>query len=62
MGSLFSCVPVGTSFARSLVQEHTGGNTQVASVVSAGIVLLVLLYIGALFVALPRVSYHLIPC
>lgn len=53
-GSIFSCIPIACSLSRSLVQEQTGGQTQVASVVSAGLILIVLLWIGPFFETLPR--------
>lgn len=59
IGGFFTCIPIGSSIIRSLVQEHTGGNTQVVSVISAGLILLVVLWIGALFESLPRVRTNL---
>lgn len=56
VGGLFSCVPNGTSLSRSLIQEQTGGRTQLASVVSAGLITLILLWIAPAFEVLPRVS------
>lgn len=55
VGGLFSCVPNGTSLSRSLIQEQTGGRTQIASVVSAFLILIILLWIGPFFEVLPRV-------
>lgn len=52
--SLFSCIPIACSLSRSLIQEQTGGKTQVASVVSASLILVVLLVIGPFFETLPR--------
>lgn len=53
-GSLFSCIPISASLSRSLIQEQTGGQTQIASVVSASLILIVLLWIGPYFETLPR--------
>lgn len=53
-GSLFSCIPIACSLSRSLIQEQTGGQTQVASVISAALILIVLLWIGPFFECLPR--------
>lgn len=55
VGGLFSCVPNGTSLSRSLIQELTGGRTQLASVVSAALITMVLLWIAPVFQVLPRV-------
>lgn len=44
----------GGALARSSVQESSGGNTQVASLVSCSVLLLVLLVIGPLFEHLPK--------
>ncbi|KAF2888237.1 hypothetical protein ILUMI_17936 [Ignelater luminosus] len=53
-GSFFSCMPITASLSRSLIQQQVGGITQLASVVSCGILLVILLWIGPLFEELPR--------
>lgn len=53
-GSFFSCIPVACALSRSLIQFQTGGKTQIASVVSSGLILIVLLWIGPCFESLPR--------
>lgn len=62
VGAFFSCIPISCALARSLIQEQTGGQTQVASVVSAVLILIVLLWIGPFFEFLPKVSVRLIQC
>ncbi|XP_038067898.1 prestin-like [Patiria miniata] len=52
--SFFNCFPVGTSLSRSLVQEVSGGKTQLAGLISSVIVLLVLFLIGPFFSSLPK--------
>ncbi|CAN9515549.1 unnamed protein product [Ophioblennius macclurei] len=54
VGSFFQCYSVTSSLSRSLVQESTGGKTQVAGVISSIIVLITVLKIGALFEDLPK--------
>ncbi|XP_071777170.2 solute carrier family 26 member 6 [Centroberyx gerrardi] len=54
IGSLFQCYCVTSSLSRSLIQESTGGKTQVAGVVSSIIVLITVLKIGSLFEDLPK--------
>lgn len=54
VGSFFSCMPTGCALARSVIQEQTGGKTQIASLVSASLILLVILFIGPVFEVLPR--------
>jgi len=54
VGSLFSCIPLAASLSRSVIQEQTGGNTQLASVVSASIILVLLLWLGPFFETLPK--------
>lgn len=54
-GGLFSCIPNGTSLSRSLIQEQTGGKTQIASVISSVLIMCVLLWIAPVFEVLPRV-------
>jgi hypothetical protein len=57
LGSFFSCLPFSASLSRSLIQQTVGGKTQLASVVSCLLLLLVLLLIGPFFEPLPNVSY-----
>ncbi|XP_063282300.1 solute carrier family 26 member 6-like [Pelobates fuscus] len=53
-GSFFHCFAVTSSLSRSLVQESTGGNTQIAGSVSSLITLVIILKAGELFTALPK--------
>lgn len=53
VGGFFQCFSVTASLSRSLIQETTGGKTQVAGVVSSVIVLIAVLKIGSLFEELP---------
>ncbi|XP_075455761.1 prestin isoform X1 [Ascaphus truei] len=53
-GSFFQSFAVTCSMSRSLVQESTGGNTQIAGLLSSLMVLLVILAIGYLFEPLPQ--------
>uniref|UniRef100_A0AAX7UHT8 SLC26A/SulP transporter domain-containing protein n=1 Tax=Astatotilapia calliptera TaxID=8154 RepID=A0AAX7UHT8_ASTCA len=54
IGGFFHCYSVTSSLSRSLVQESTGGKTQVAGVISSIIVLITVLKIGPLFEDLPK--------
>nr|XP_046252500.1 solute carrier family 26 member 6-like isoform X2 [Scatophagus argus] len=54
IGGFFQCYSVTSSLSRSLVQESTGGKTQVAGVISSVIVLITILKIGSLFEDLPK--------
>nr|XP_028574991.1 solute carrier family 26 member 6 [Podarcis muralis] len=54
VGSFFQCYSISCSMSRSLVQESTGGNSQVAALVSCLILLVTILKIGALFEQLPK--------
>ncbi|XP_077424508.1 solute carrier family 26 member 6-like [Vanacampus margaritifer] len=54
IGGCFQCYSVTSSLSRSLVQESTGGKTQVAGLISSIIVLITVLKIGSLFEALPK--------
>lgn len=56
VGSCFSCMPYSASLSRSAIQQSSGGKTQLASMVSCGILTVVLLWIGPFFEMLPRVS------
>ncbi|XP_069592443.1 solute carrier family 26 member 6-like isoform X2 [Ranitomeya imitator] len=53
-GSFFHCFAVTSSMSRSLVQESTGGNTQIAGSVSSIIILVIILKAGELFTCLPQ--------
>ncbi|KAI4823329.1 hypothetical protein KUCAC02_011922 [Chaenocephalus aceratus] len=54
VGGFFQCYSVTSSLSRSLVQESTGGKTQVAGLISSVIVLVTVLKIGSLFSDLPK--------
>ncbi|XP_075713428.1 prestin isoform X2 [Rhinoderma darwinii] len=56
VGSFFQTFAVTCSMSRSLVQESTGGNTQIAGLLSSFMVLLVILVIGYLFEPLPQTA------
>lgn len=58
-GSFFSCLPISASLSRSAIQQQTGGRTQIASLISCGILTFVLLWIGPFFELLPRVRHHI---
>uniref|UniRef100_A0A1Q3EVM3 Putative sulfate/bicarbonate/oxalate exchanger sat-1 n=2 Tax=Culex tarsalis TaxID=7177 RepID=A0A1Q3EVM3_CULTA len=53
-GSFFSCMPFSASLSRSMIQFSVGGKTQIASIISCGILAVVLLWIGPFFEPLPR--------
>uniref|UniRef100_A0A8C4LNR0 Solute carrier family 26 member 6 n=1 Tax=Equus asinus asinus TaxID=83772 RepID=A0A8C4LNR0_EQUAS len=54
VGGVFQCFPVSCSMSRSLVQESTGGNTQVAGAVSSLFILIIIVKLGELFQDLPK--------
>ncbi|XP_011151868.1 solute carrier family 26 member 10 isoform X1 [Harpegnathos saltator] len=54
IGSFFSCMPITASLSRSLIQQTVGGHTQLASLISCGLLVSVLLWIGPFFQPLPR--------
>ncbi|CAG06912.1 unnamed protein product, partial [Tetraodon nigroviridis] len=54
VGGFFQCYSVCPSMSRSLIQETTGGKTQMAAVASALIVLVTILKLGPLFQELPK--------
>ncbi|KAM4652694.1 solute carrier family 26 member 6-like [Discoglossus pictus] len=54
VGSFFQCFAITTSMSRSLVQESTGGRTQIAGSISSLIILVIILKAGELFTSLPK--------
>uniref|UniRef100_A0A8C3D0C6 Solute carrier family 26 member 6 n=1 Tax=Cairina moschata TaxID=8855 RepID=A0A8C3D0C6_CAIMO len=54
LGGFFQCFAISCSMSRSLVQEGTGGNSQVAGVISSLVILVTILKIGELFRDLPK--------
>uniref|UniRef100_A0A8D1ESP8 Solute carrier family 26 member 6 n=1 Tax=Sus scrofa TaxID=9823 RepID=A0A8D1ESP8_PIG len=57
IGGIFQCFPVSCSMSRSLVQESTGGNTQVAGAISSLFILIIILKLGELFQDLPKLIW-----
>lgn len=55
VGSFFSCFALAASLSRSTIQQTVGGRTQLASLISCGLLLIVLLWIGKFFEKLPKV-------
>lgn len=54
VGCVFSCLPTSCALSRSLIQDQAGGKTQITSIVSSGLLLIVILHIGPFFEHLPR--------
>lgn len=54
LGSFFQCIPFAASLSRSVIQHGVGGKTQIASLVSCGILVFILLWIGPFFESLPK--------
>uniref|UniRef100_A0A803XS14 Solute carrier family 26 member 6 n=1 Tax=Meleagris gallopavo TaxID=9103 RepID=A0A803XS14_MELGA len=57
LGGFFQCFAISCSMSRSLVQESTGGNSQVAGVISSLVILVTILKIGELFHDLPKMVW-----
>uniref|UniRef100_A0A6Q2Y692 STAS domain-containing protein n=1 Tax=Esox lucius TaxID=8010 RepID=A0A6Q2Y692_ESOLU len=54
IGGIFQCFAISCSMSRSMVQESTGGKTQVAGALSAMVILIITMWIGSLFEELPK--------
>ncbi|NXG11953.1 S26A6 protein, partial [Sakesphorus luctuosus] len=54
LGGFFQCFAISCSMSRSLVQESTGGNSQVAGVIASLVILVTIIKIGELFYDLPK--------
>uniref|UniRef100_A0A4W4F497 STAS domain-containing protein n=1 Tax=Electrophorus electricus TaxID=8005 RepID=A0A4W4F497_ELEEL len=57
VGGFFQCYSVCASMSRSLIQETTGGRTQMAGIASSVIVLVTMMKLGSLFQELPKVVW-----
>ncbi|XP_048864009.1 prestin-like isoform X2 [Brienomyrus brachyistius] len=56
ISSFFHCFTVTSSMSRTLVQEGTGGKTQIAGLLASIVVLIVVLAIGFVFQPLPQTA------
>ena len=54
-GSFFGSFPTAGALSRTVLQDATGGNTQLVGVISSVIVIVVILFLGTLFGPLPSV-------
>ncbi|XP_043374428.1 solute carrier family 26 member 6 isoform X1 [Dermochelys coriacea] len=54
VGGFFQCFSISCSMSRTLVQEATGGNSQVAGVIASLLILVIILKVGQLFQDLPK--------
>ncbi|KAK6485295.1 solute carrier family 26 member 6 [Huso huso] len=54
VGGVFQCFAISCSMSRTLVQESSGGHTQVAGALSALVILVIILQLGKLFQQLPK--------
>ena len=57
-GAFFGSFPTAGALSRTVLQDATGGNTQLVGFLSSGIVILVILFLGSLFGPLPNVSLY----
>lgn len=55
VGGCFACLPMACSLSRSVIQDQTGGVSQIASLVSATLVVITIMWTGPFFSSLPRV-------
>jgi SulP family sulfate permease len=54
VGSLFACYPTTGGFSRSAVNDQAGAKTNLAAIISAGLIALTLLFLTPLFFYLPK--------
>ncbi len=60
VGSFFGSFPTAGALSRTVLQDATGGQTQLVGFISSAIVILVILFLGPLFSALPNVRLLLV--
>ncbi len=56
VGAFFGSFPTAGALSRTVLQDATGGNTQLVGFISSGIVFLAIEFLGSLFGPLPNVS------
>ncbi len=56
VGAFFGSFPTAGALSRTVLQDATGGNTQMVGFISSVIVFLVIEFLGSLFGPLPNVS------
>ncbi|KAK2851156.1 hypothetical protein Q5P01_007432 [Channa striata] len=54
IGGIFQCFAISCSMSRTMVQESSGGKTQVAGALSAVVIFFITMWIGRLFEDLPK--------
>ena len=54
-GSFFGSFPTAGALSRTVLQDATGGNTQLVGFISSAIVIVVILFLSSLFGPLPNV-------
>ncbi|KAF3696655.1 Solute carrier family 26 member 6 [Channa argus] len=54
IGGIFQCFAISCSMSRTMVQESSGGKTQVAGALSAVVIFFITMWIGSLFENLPK--------
>ena len=54
-GSIFGSFPTAGALSRTVLQDATGGHTQLVGFISSGVVIIVILFLGILFGPLPNV-------
>lgn len=58
VSSFFLCYPCAGSLARSAVQDKVGGKTQMASLISSGLIVVFIMFLSRFLETLPKVSYN----
>lgn len=58
-GSFFSCFPASGTLARTVVQEESGGKTQLVTIIANLVLLAVMFYISPLLQLLPKVKFYI---
>ena len=54
VSSFFLCFPSAAGLARTAVQDKVGGKTQIASIISSGLIVIVILFLSQFLALLPK--------